>query len=175
MINKAEELKLRQLKWDDYGISRERYRELQHFCRQYSEKKKKAAASIDYGSMTGVNYDKVGGRSSTVSSPIENAVIRGIMIQEKYQKDVRMIDEAAAWAASIGGYPKAWNIILWSVTRGVGYDRLAARYDFIPWSVPDFYAVRRAFFARLDDLQYEASAKKTPLGVPENEKKVEKK
>jgi len=171
--NKVDELKLRSLTWDDYGISRERYRELQHFCRQYSEKKKKAADATDYGSMTGFfTYDRVGGKSSGPSNPIESAVIRGIMLQEKYLKDVKMIDEAAAWAASIGGYSKAWNIILWSVTRGVGYDKLLARYEFVPWSLPDFYAVRRAFFARLDDLQNEASAKKSPPGVPENEKKV---
>ncbi len=161
--------RLRTLTWDDYGIDKERYRELQHFCRQYATKKKKAANAIDYGVVTTVNYENVGGHSSNISSPVENNVIRGIMLQEKYLKDIRMIDEAAIWAATIAGYPKAWNIILWSVTRGVGYDSICGRYDFVPWCNPDFYAVRRAFFARLDDLQNEASAKKSPPGVSENE------
>lgn len=127
--------RLRNLTWDDYGISKERYRELRYFCLQYAEKKKKAAKCIDCE-------------------------------QEQYLKDVRMIDEAAVWAATISGFPGAWNIILWSVTHNVGYDRLCQKYGFVPWCNPDFYAVRRAFFARLNDLQNEASLKNTlPGGV----------
>ena len=161
--------RLRSLTWDDYGISKERYRELQHFCRQYVEKMKKAAACTADCSIAGISYDKIGGRSSGTSSPVEKAAIRSVMRQDKYLKDVKMIEDAALWAAAVGGYPRSQHIILWSVTRGVGYDKLLARYDFVPWSLMDFYGVRRAFFARLDDLQSEASAKNTLPGGAENE------
>lgn len=160
--------RLRKLTWDDYGISKERYRELRYFCLQYAEKKKKAAQCTDYG-ISGIKYDSVGGHSSNVSSPAENNVIRGITKQERYLRDVRMINEAAIWAATISGFPKAWNVLLWSVTRDYGYDRLCQRYNFVPWCKPDFYAVRRAFFSLLNDLQN--GTKNTLPRDPEIEKK----
>ena len=36
--------RLRNLSMNDYGLSKERYRELKHFCLQYAEKKKAARA-----------------------------------------------------------------------------------------------------------------------------------
>lgn len=159
--------RLRTLTWDDYGISKERYRELRHFCLQYVEKKK-AAAERDYGIPSGVGGS--GGSGGKTSSPTETAAIRNIERAERYLRDVRIIDEAAAWAAEVGGYQKAENIILWSVTRSVGYDRLCQRYAFVPWCRPDFYAVRRAFFHRLDELQQSPAKKNTPPGgIPEEE------
>lgn len=155
--------RLRTLTWDDYGISKERYRELRHFCLQYVEKKK-AAAEREYGIPSGVGGS--GGNGGKTSSPTEAAAIRNILRAERYLRDVRIIDEAAAWAAEVGGFPKAENIILWSVTRNVGYDRLCQRYAFVPWCNPDFYAVRRAFFHRLDELQQDQVEKNTPPGGP---------
>ena len=153
--------RLRTLTWDDYGISKERYRELRHFCLQYVEKKK-AAAEREYGIPSGVGGS--GGNGGKTASPTEAAAIRNIMRAERYLRDVRIIDEAAAWAAEVGGFPKAENIILWSVTRNVGYERLGQSYGFVPWCNPDFYAVRRAFFHRLDELQQDQVEKNTPPG-----------
>lgn len=152
---------LRSLTWEDYGISKGRYKELQGFCLQYVEKKK-AAAEREYGIPSGVGGS--GGNGGKTASPTEAAAIRNIMRAERYLRDVRIIDEAAAWAAEVGGFPKAENIILWSVTRNVGYDRLCQRYAFVPWCNPDFYAVRRAFFHRLDELQQDQVEKNTPPG-----------
>ena len=36
--------RLRDLTWDDYGISRERYQELKHFCLQYKAKRQRQTA-----------------------------------------------------------------------------------------------------------------------------------
>lgn len=115
-------VRLRNLTWDDYGISKERYRELRYFCLQYKEKRKKAG-------------------------------VPGEAKKEKLLKDVRIIEEAAMWAASVSGYNKAWHLILRSVTEDIGYDLILARYAFVPYTKTDFYAVRRAFFHRLNILQ----------------------
>lgn len=114
--------RLRNISWEDYGISKERYRELRYFCLQYKEKRKKAG-------------------------------MPGEPKKEKLLKDVRIIEEAAMWAASISGYNKAWHLILRSVTEDIGYDLILAKYDFVPYTKTDFYAVRRAFFHRLNVLQ----------------------
>lgn len=115
--------RLRNVTWEDYGISKERYRELKHFALQYREKRKKVA-KVEEGPR-----------------------------KEKLLKDVRIIEEAAMWAASASGYNRAWHMILRSVTEDVGYDVLVLRYDFVPYTKTDFYAVRRAFYHRLDVLQ----------------------
>lgn len=160
-LNETYNRRLRTLTWDDYGISKERYRELRHFCLQYVEKKK-AAATREYGVQgTGTG---TGGHGGKTTSPTETAAIRNIMRTERYIRDVKIIEEAAAWAAEVGGFPKASDIVLWSVTRNVGYDRLCLRYDFVPWCNPDFYAVRRAFFHKLDELQQLPADKNTPSG-----------
>ena len=46
------EKRLRDMTWDDYGISKNRYKELKAFCLQYDEKKSK----IKYG-ISAVRYD----------------------------------------------------------------------------------------------------------------------
>lgn len=160
-LNETYNRRIRTLTWDDYGISKERYRELRHFCLQYVEKKK-AAATREYG-VQGAGTG-TGGHGGKTTSPTETAAIRNIMRTERYIRDVKIIEDAAVWAAEVGGFPKAENIILRSVTRNVSYDRLCQRYAFVPWCNPDFYAVRRAFFHRLDELQQDQVEKNTPPG-----------
>ena len=141
--------RLRALTWEDYDISRGRYKELQGFCLQYREKKRKAA-DLEAYALAVANGG--GGGSSKISRPTESAAIRHYQESKQAIKDCRMIDEAAMWAASAGGYKRAWRAILRNVTDGTGYDLLRGMYE-VPFSVADFYGVRRAFFHRLDQLQ----------------------
>ena len=141
---------LRNLTWDDYGISKDRYQELKHFCLQYQDKKRRASMLGGYD-IPAVNIDGVGGHTGP-TSPTERAAIKNYTKAERALRDCRMIEEAALWAAAAGGYRKSWRAILRAVSEGVGYDRIITRYA-IPFSVADFYAIRRAFFWRLDCLQ----------------------
>lgn len=141
---------LRSLTWDDYGITKGRYKELQGFCLQYRQRKKEAKRLGDYA-LAAVNTEGAGGGSG-ISRPTETAAIRHYMRAERAIRDCRMIEESAMWAASAGGYKRAWRAILRNVTDGVGYDNLVNLYE-MSFSSPDFYGVRRAFFHRLDQLQ----------------------
>ena len=144
--------RLRNLSWEDYGIDKERYRELKHFCLQYKGKKKKASASPDYV-LPAVSLDSSGGHTGNVSKPVEDTAIRHVVRVEKYLRDCRMIEEAAMRAASIGGYRKAWRAILRSVTEGLSYENVQFKCESVPYAKTDFYAVRRAFFYILDEMQ----------------------
>lgn len=143
--------RLRELTWDDYGISEERYRELKHFCRQYREKQKRAKSLGEY-ELPAVNTEGTGGRSNGVSNQTESAALRNYMRVKRAINDCRIIEESAMWAAGAGGYRKAWRAVLYAVTRGEGYRNIAGRYD-LPFGETDFYGIRRAFFYRLDQLQ----------------------
>lgn len=142
--------RLRALTWDDYGISDERYRELKHFCRQYREKQKRAKSLGEY-ELPAINTER-GGGSGGISNPTESAALRNYMRVQRAIHDCRIIEESAMWAAGAGGYRKAWRVVLYAVTRGVGYKNIVGRYD-LPFGETDFYGIRRAFFYRLDQLQ----------------------
>ena len=141
---------LRSLTWEDYGISKGRYKELQGFCLQYRQKKRDAKRLGDYA-LAAVNTEAIGG-SSGISRPTETAALRHYRQSERAIRDCRMIEESAMWAASAGGYKRAWRAILRNVTDGIGYDNLVGLYE-LPFSNADFYGIRRAFFHRLDQLQ----------------------
>ena len=144
--------RLRNITWDDYKISEERLKELKAFSRQYKEKKKIVNTYDDCGPQA-INISAGGGGGGGTSSPTELAAIRHYMKTERALKDIRMIEEAAMWTAAAGGYKKAWHSILRSVTEDVSYDRLILQLRFMPYTKTDFYAVRRAYFHRLDQLQ----------------------
>lgn len=144
--------RLRNLSWEDYGIDKDRYHELKHFCLQYKGKKKKASASLDY-KLSAVSYGNSGGYAGKVSKPVEDAAVKHMTRVEKYLRDCRMIEESAMRAASLGGYRKAWRAILRSVTEGMSYESVLLKYESVPYSKTDFYAVRRAFFYILDEAQ----------------------
>jgi len=143
--------RLRALTWDDYGISKGRYKELQGFCLQYREKKR-LAADLESYALAVANGGGGGGGSSKISRPTESAAIRHYQESRQAIRDCRIIDEAAMWSANAGGFKQAWRAILRNVTDGTGYDILRGIYV-LPFSVADFYGVRRAFFHRLDQLQ----------------------
>lgn len=134
--------RLRDMTWDDYGISKHRYQELKAFCLQYDEKKNK----IRYG-LSSVQNDAAPAGSG-VGRPTERQAIDN----EQYKKDCLMIEEAAVRAN-----PGIWKYILKSVTLGLPYEFI--EYDEeqgkIPMCRSDFYGTRRKFYAILDKLKRE--------------------
>lgn len=132
--------RLREMTWDDYGISRHRYEELKAFCLQYEEKK----AKIHRGITSVTNYGMP--KSNYKNNQLENNAIRNVT----YQKDCEMIEQAAV-AASEELFP----YIIKSVTndlsyRFVEYDEYLGR---IPVGKTEFYAKRRLFYYYLDKIK----------------------
>lgn len=129
--------RLREMTWDDYGISRHRYEELKAFCLQYNEKKSK----IDRG-ISGVSSDGMP-RGSSRQDKLEQTAIRNVT----YQKDCEMIEQAAI-ATSADIYP----YILKSVINDLSYPFI--EYDDklgrIPIGINEFYGYRRLFYHKLD-------------------------
>lgn len=132
--------RLRNMTWDDYGISKHRYQELKAFCLQYDEKKNK----IKYG-LSSVNHDGTTG-SGGVGRPTEQQAINN----ERYTKDCHMIEEAA-----IRANPVIWKYIIKSVTQGLPYEFIEYDDEFgrITVGKTDFYAYRRLFYSFLNDLK----------------------
>lgn len=132
--------RLRNMSWDDYGISRNRYKELQAFCLQYEEKKSKINRGI--GSTNNDGMPKGNFKKNT----LEANAIRNVM----YQKDCEMIEQAAI-AASGEIYP----YIIKSVTNDLSfpfieYDEKLGR---IPVGINEFYGYRRLFYHYLDQIK----------------------
>lgn len=120
--------RLRDMTWDDYGISRNRYKELKAFCLQYEEKKK----GIQHSVMS---------RQSVEWQAIINAA---------NSRDCRLIEEAA-----IRANPGIWKHILKSVTQDLPYKYVEYSDEFgrIMVCRTDFYAYRRLFYYYLDGLK----------------------
>ena len=132
--------RLREMTWDDYGISKYRYEELKAFCLQYEEKK----AKISYG-LKGVIQDGQPHGNST-GNPTEAAAIRN----SAYKKDCEMIEQAAI-AASAEIYP----YIIKSVTNNLAYEYIESDEQIgrIPVGKTDFYAHRKLFYHYLDKIK----------------------
>lgn len=132
--------RLRDMTWEDYGISKHRYQELKAFCLQYDEKKSK----IRYG-VSAVNNDSTSGGSG-IGNPTERQAIHNA----QYAKDCKMIEQAAI-AASSEIYP----YIIKSVTNDLSYSFV--EYDSVLGRIPvgktEFYAIRRKFYHFLDLLK----------------------
>lgn len=132
--------RLRDMTWEDYGISKNRYAELKAFCLQYDEKKSKINRDI-----RSMNYDGMP-KSNYKENSLETKAIRNVM----YQKDCEIIEKAAV-KASATIYP----YIIKSVTndlpyRFIEYDEKLGR---IPVGINEFYAYRRLFYHYLDLLK----------------------
>lgn len=132
--------RIRDMTWDDYGISKNRYKELRAFCLQYDEKKAKikyGISSLKYGGAPGASYP---------GSPTEAQAISNIA----NEKDCRMIEEAAKRAD-----PDVWRYILKSVTQGLSYEFVQWDSDLgkIPMCGKEFYGVRKLFYSILDKMQ----------------------
>ncbi len=135
-----EKKRLREMTWEDYGISRHRYEELRAFCLQYEEKKREIAK----GAAGFCSHAAVSGRGT--ENPAKGAALR----RRRHQKDLEMIEEAARAACpEIGAY------MVKSVTKDLSYPFL--EYDLelgrIPMGKTDFYARRKLFYHFLDRLK----------------------
>lgn len=132
--------RLRDMTWDDYGISKHRYQELKAFCLQYEEKKSKISRGI-----SGTGYDRMP-KGNYKGNPLETQAIRNVM----YQKDCEMIEQAAMAASK-----EIYTYIIKSVVNDlsypfVEYDEALGR---IPVGINEFYAYRRLFYHYLDLLK----------------------
>lgn len=123
----------RDLALSGYDISRERYRELKYFCRQYREKKAKLADARLPG---GQNWDGMP-HSSTVGDPTARRAEKAM----RYREDVELIERTAVEAA-----PECPRELLRNVTEGIPWEYLPST------DVPRraFYEARRKFFWLLD-------------------------
>ena len=132
--------RLRDMTWEDYGISKNRYAELKAFCLQYGEKKSK----IKYG-ISAAQYDGQPKAHSTGSQTERQAMDNVI-----YMKDCAMIEEAA-----IRTNPEIWRYIVKSVTLGLSYEFI--EYDNEQGKIPmcrrDFYGTRKKFYAILNEMK----------------------
>lgn len=132
--------RLREMTWEDYGISRNRYNELKAFCLQYEEKKSKISRLKEQ------TWNDGQPRGNHEGNPTEQMAIRNAV----YQKDCEMIEQAAVAAS-----PEIYKYIIKSVTndlsyRFVEYDEKLGR---IPVGINEFYAYRRLFYHYLDKIK----------------------
>ena len=133
--------RLRSMSWEDYGISKNRYKELKAFCMQYQEKKDK----IQYG-LPSVKQDGMPGGSISTKSLVEQQAIEN----DRYKQDICMIYEAA-----VATDPDIWKYILRSVTEDLPYEYVMydAEYGRIPVGKTEFYAMRRLFYSNLNKIK----------------------
>ena len=134
------EKRLREMTWDDYGISRHRYKELQAFCLQYDEKKSKINRDVG-----GMSYDGMP-RGSSKGDSLEKNAIQNV----NYENDCKMIEQAAIAAA-----PDIYPYIIKSVTNDLSYQYIEYDPEFgrIPVGINEFYGYRRLFYHFLDLLK----------------------
>ena len=132
--------RLRDMTWEDYGISKNRYQELKAFCLQFNEKTEKIKRGL-----SAIKYKAAPGRTGT-GKPTEQEAIRN----STYEEDCLMIVKAAQAAD-----PEIFPYIIKSVTEDlpykfVEYDNKLGR---IPMGSTEFYARRRLFYYYLDKLK----------------------
>ena len=134
------EKRLRNVTWEDYGISRNRYKELQAFCLQYEEKKSKISRLRKQSGNDGQPKGK------NVGNPTEEMAIRNIT----YEKDCKMIEQAAIKASA-----EIYPYIIKSVTNDLPYHFVEydERLGKIPVGKTEFYAIRRLFYHYLDEMK----------------------
>lgn len=132
--------RIRDMNWDDYGISKHRYQELRAFCLQYDEKKSK----IKYG-ISAMQYDGQP-KGNNIGSQVERQAIENNI----YKNDCAMIEEAA-----IRANPGIWKYILKSATLGIPYEFIEYDEELgrITMGKTDFNAYRRLFYYNLDRLK----------------------
>lgn len=121
------------LRMAQYGISREAYNELLAFCRQYPEKKAKAAA------IAGVSAQRLTGMpgGGGTSDPVARAAIR----RERLLEECGMIEEAARQAQD-GAY---FDAIMLNCCHRVRYELIDP--TILPTAKRNaFFRARREFF-----------------------------
>jgi len=115
-----------------YSISKNRYRQLLYYCKQYNEWKKIIAYSY------GVRASASDGlpRGNKISNPVEMQAFKN----EKYKESIKLIEQTCK-EANIG----IWKQLLDNVTDGIAYENMN-----VPCGRRQFYNSRRKFFYMLD-------------------------
>lgn len=124
-------------KANQYWVSKHRYYELLHWCRQYEEWVKNRCIILSDMPRPSTN---VNNRIKKQESYIEKAV----EYLERYNKKISILENTAKEAA-----PDIYEYLILSVTRGRGYTYLKQGKD-IPCSKNYFYDKYRKFFWLLD-------------------------
>lgn len=123
-----------------HSISRYAYAELRAFCRQYGEKKSKAAAlaGVSSPALTGMPH------ATGISDPVSRAVER----RERLLRDCNMIERAA----SIPSEGAWYHALILNCCHGIGY--LYIEPAVLPTTNRnDFFRARREFFWALHQLR----------------------
>lgn len=126
----------RDLVLNKYSISRNEYRELLYFCRQYPDKKRELAACYE---LEVIEPDGMPKGNST-SNPTESKALRA----EKLSKDIAMIENAA-----LKVMPYCYRELIKNVTEGKPYSSLQIHY-----SERHFYRIKRKFFKALYEARF---------------------
>ena len=119
----------------DYEIDPERKKELQYFCRQYPKMKSLISYGISRGNLDGMP------RGYGIADPTAHQAIKNAARQTRCK-----IIEKAAQRTTQGQPPEVYNALMQNVTQGTAFIYLTA-----PVSDADFYALRRLFYAILDE------------------------
>jgi len=116
------------LKLEEYHISKFRYRELLNFCLQYEEKKNRLK---EFCEISAITYSGMPTGNKIADPTAEKANIR---IQLK--ADVELIEQTAIEADS-----EVYTQLLDNITKGISYEYLDVHY-----SRASFYRKRKKFF-----------------------------
>lgn len=132
--------RLRNMNWEDYGISQNRYKELKAFCLQYGEKRSK----IRYG-LTAVTYSSIP-HGNNIGKPTERMAIENVL----YENDCKIMEAAAELSN-----PEIAKHILKSVAEGIPYELIEfdGKLGRITVGKTEFNAYRRLFYFYLDRLK----------------------
>lgn len=119
----------RDLKLDQYGISKEAYRELRSFCLQYEEKRKQLELCYSVGS-PGLSEMPKG-------SGVSNPTAKQAMLAIKLRNDLSLIEQTAIEAAG-----ELYQYVIHNVTsEGETWEKMGP-----PCGRRQFYEYRRLFF-----------------------------
>jgi hypothetical protein len=116
------------LKLDEYGISKDAYRELLYFCRQYVEKVNKLRTIRGIQPRVLSDMPRGANTSDTTAKQAAKAIA--------LSRDIEAIEQSAIAASG-----DMYQYILDNVTKGVRYEYLG-----IPCGRRQFFNIRRAFF-----------------------------
>ena len=120
-----------------WKISKHRYYELKHFCRQYPEWTKQWS-ELNRNTMHSIRYERP--IKSTGVSPTAEAAIYSASLSEK----IDLIDRTA-----FDSEPEIASYLIRAVTEGLSYTVLSTQFD-IPCGRDMYYDRYRKFFWLLD-------------------------
>ena len=118
------------------SISKERYKELLAFCRQYDEARQKLGGCYSLASPALTGMPKTKSKVSSTERKAELAI--------RYRQHVELIESCAR--AACGNNAELTRAMIENVCRGVRYEYTAA-----PVSRVTFLRARRRFFEILDE------------------------